>query len=195
MGSKGNQTRELIKDAAYVLFAKKGFKEVTMKDICEATGLSRGGLYRYFGSTAEIFAEIWDGLTDNLWNTLDRRMAEEQSARDILKDVLELRKREIEDKENSLSLSIYEYSHSVNKELFVELNHQSKMIWSRFIQYGIARGEFQTVNVEEVVDLILYSYQGARMWSSILVMDQGVSRHLTDCIWKLLISDERSTQE
>ena len=54
MGSKGNQTRELIKDAAYVLFAKKGFKEVTMKDICEATGLSRGGLYRYFGSTAEI---------------------------------------------------------------------------------------------------------------------------------------------
>ena len=46
MSAKGDKTKELICSEAYKLFAEKGFKEVTMKDICEKTGLSRGGLYR-----------------------------------------------------------------------------------------------------------------------------------------------------
>ena len=44
MGVKGEKTKELIRQEAYRLFAEKGFKEVTMKDICVRTGLSRGGL-------------------------------------------------------------------------------------------------------------------------------------------------------
>lgn len=55
MSAKGDKTKELICSEAYKLFAEKGFKEVTMKDICEKTGLSRGGLYRHYSSTEEIF--------------------------------------------------------------------------------------------------------------------------------------------
>jgi len=29
-----------------------------MTDICEQTGLSRGGLYRYYSGTDQIFSEI-----------------------------------------------------------------------------------------------------------------------------------------
>ena len=46
MGIKGEKTKQLICRAAYGLFAKKGYKDVTMQDICMETGLSRGGLYR-----------------------------------------------------------------------------------------------------------------------------------------------------
>lgn len=35
MSTKGNQTKHFICEEAYKLFAKKGFKDVTMKDICE----------------------------------------------------------------------------------------------------------------------------------------------------------------
>ena len=35
-----------------------GFKQVTMKDICEATQLSRGGLYSHFSSTGEVFKAL-----------------------------------------------------------------------------------------------------------------------------------------
>ena len=45
MSIRGAQTRERIKKKSLALFSQKGFKEVTMKDICEITGLSRGGLY------------------------------------------------------------------------------------------------------------------------------------------------------
>ena len=47
MSKKGSETKRLIKEQAYKLFAIRGFKDVTMKDICEITGLSRGGLYRH----------------------------------------------------------------------------------------------------------------------------------------------------
>ena len=46
MGEKGERTREKIRCKAYGLFAEKGFQAVTMTDICERTGLNRGGLYR-----------------------------------------------------------------------------------------------------------------------------------------------------
>ena len=42
MGEKAERTREKIRREAYQLFADRGFKEVTMTDVCEKTGLSRG---------------------------------------------------------------------------------------------------------------------------------------------------------
>ena len=58
MGIKGEKTKQLICRAAYGLFAEKGYKDVTMQDICMETGLSRGGLYRHYESTGQIFQEI-----------------------------------------------------------------------------------------------------------------------------------------
>ena len=58
MNKRGKATKGMIKEKACLMFAEKGFKEVTMKDICEITGLSRGGLYCHYSSTSEIFKEI-----------------------------------------------------------------------------------------------------------------------------------------
>lgn len=60
MPAKGENTRSRILDAAAELFTNKGFSTVTMKDLCEATGLSRGGLYRYFSSTEEMMMELME---------------------------------------------------------------------------------------------------------------------------------------
>ena len=64
MGKKGEETRALIREKALLLFAQKGFDGVTMKDICLATGLSRGGLYRHYESTRQIFSEILELMLD-----------------------------------------------------------------------------------------------------------------------------------
>ena len=54
MNKRGQETRKHIKKCACSLFAEKGFKQVTMKDICEVTKLSRGGLYCHYESTRQI---------------------------------------------------------------------------------------------------------------------------------------------
>ena len=51
MGEKSEQKREHILQCAKPVFARKGFRAVTMKDIVEACGISRGGLYLHFGGT------------------------------------------------------------------------------------------------------------------------------------------------
>ena len=84
MGDKAKRTREKIQKEAYKLFADKGFKEVTMTDICEKTGLSRGGLYRYYSGTDEIFSEI---LSKEYM--MDDRIKEHEGAKVILEDMLE----------------------------------------------------------------------------------------------------------
>ena len=83
MGSKGMKTREKIRQEAYRLFAQKGFQAVTMTDICEKTGLSRGGLYRYYSGTDQIFSEI---LSEEY--VISDRIEKKESAGIILEDML-----------------------------------------------------------------------------------------------------------
>ena len=58
METKGERTRKEILDVAKKLFSERGYKDVSMQDICNVTGLSKGGLYRHFGSKAEILLEL-----------------------------------------------------------------------------------------------------------------------------------------
>jgi len=53
-----NETKEHILKIALKLFLQKNFKEVTMKDIVEKTGLSKGAFYHYFESKEKLFEEI-----------------------------------------------------------------------------------------------------------------------------------------
>lgn len=73
---KGSETKRLIKEQAYKLFAIRGFKDVTMKDICEITGLSRGGLYRHYDSTDQIFSEIIETFLVAQNNSFKEKMEE-----------------------------------------------------------------------------------------------------------------------
>lgn len=53
-------TKEHILKTATRLFLKKNFKEVTMKEIVQASGMSKGAFYHYFSSKDQLFCEITD---------------------------------------------------------------------------------------------------------------------------------------
>ena len=84
MLTKGEATKKMIIDASAILFSKKGFKDVSMTDICDATNLSRGGLYRHFSSTSEIFT-----LLISTERSFDERIKANESALYILKSALD----------------------------------------------------------------------------------------------------------
>lgn len=54
---KGETTRERIVAEAAAIFNKQGFAGSSMQDVMEATGLEKGGIYRYFRSKEELAAE------------------------------------------------------------------------------------------------------------------------------------------
>lgn len=51
------ETRQRIVTAARRLFNRKGFSEVSIDEIMEAVGLTRGGFYNHFASKDELYAE------------------------------------------------------------------------------------------------------------------------------------------
>ena len=109
MSLKGEKTKQDIREKAYQLFAKKGYKDVTMKDICELTGLSRGGLYRHYESTEQIFLEIVNASSNKQKNEIFTKIEQHIPATTILEELLSRYTSEMIDSENSISLAIYEF--------------------------------------------------------------------------------------
>ena len=191
MGKKGDETKRFILEKALSLFAEKGFKNVTMKDICMETGLSRGGLYRHYESTHQIFSEIVDTLMSRQDNELSEKMKNKVPAPIILDEILERYKKEMLDSSGSLSIAILEFysenqSHNNDNKLFKQYLY-SKEMWKNFISYGVERGEFKKVDSEEMIDLIIFSYQGVRMFATILPIDEHIPERLISHVKKALL--------
>ncbi|OIP04989.1 MAG: hypothetical protein AUJ97_01965 [Bacteroidetes bacterium CG2_30_32_10] len=53
-----NDAREHILKTSLLLFLQKSYKDVTMSEIVEKTGFSKGAFYHYFTSKEELFKEI-----------------------------------------------------------------------------------------------------------------------------------------
>ena len=192
MGKKGEDTKKLIRERAAYLFAQKGFKNVTMKDICAATGLSRGGLYRHYDSTRQIFLEIIEALMGAQDNELTEKMNAGLPASQILNEILERYRKEMLDNAASFSVAIYEffsenYSNGQDNLLLKQYQYSVDM-WNEFLSYGIKRGEFKTVDCIEVIDIILFSYQGVRMYSTIIPIDEQIPARIINHIKKILLT-------
>lgn len=193
MSKKGDLTKQSIKAKAIRLFAQKGFKDVTMKDICEVTELSRGGLYLHYSSTKQIFSDIIDDLMNAQSGEFSEKIEQGLSAKEILLQVLERYKNEMMDVGGSLSVAIYEFFSSEtskqNNALFQQYQ-KSYFMWKRLLEYGISRREFNTVDIDAIFDLIVFSYQGVRMYSTLMTIDERTPNHIISLIKTLLLPNE-----
>lgn len=193
INKRGEETRKLIKKCACDLFASKGFKQVTMKDICEAASLSRGGLYCHYESTQEIFKEIINDFMCRQEDTFSEKIAQNIPAKEILNEVLEKYKAEMLDGQASLSLAIYEYFSIADvSETENELNTQylaSFKAWKNLLDYGIQTGEFNPVDIRPVFDLIIFSYQGVRMYSKLMPINEEIPQGIIEQIRKIIVKE------
>lgn len=193
MSQKGELTRRNIKAQAMKLFAKRGFKDVTMKDICEATQLSRGGLYLHYGSTRQIFAEIIDDLMGCQEDEFSEKISNNISAKTILTDVLERYEREMKDSQGALSVAIYEFFSSENaseNNALAKQYQKSRVMWRQLLEYGIERGQFNVVDVDAVFDLIVFSYQGVRMYSTLMQIDEEIPNNIVTMLKKIVLKEK-----
>ncbi|KQM09599.1 MAG: hypothetical protein AL399_00700 [Candidatus [Bacteroides] periocalifornicus] len=55
-----NDTRDFIVERAFCLFLQRGYEGISIRDIQEAVGLSKGAIYHYFRSKEDIFGEAMD---------------------------------------------------------------------------------------------------------------------------------------
>jgi len=191
MATKGERARESIINESYALFAGKGFKQVTMKDVCEVTGMSRGGLYSHFSGTDKLFEAVLEKIPEESAMDIQGEIEKGISAVKILEKALDLMEKEMKHPEESLGIALFEYAETVNSDVMERLNRNAEEKWKRLIRYGIKQGEFRNVSVDQIVNVILYSYQGVRMWSRIIPMKPKTVHSITDNIRNQLIGENK----
>ena len=98
------------------------------------------------------------------------------------------------DYENSFSLAICEFysNPSISKEdNSVKKQYEiSKSTWVELINYGISTKEFNSVNPESVFHVIIFAYQGVRMYSKLMKIDNDISAQIVYEIKRLLLPEE-----
>ncbi|MET7482114.1 helix-turn-helix domain-containing protein [Streptomyces sp. NPDC005538] len=58
------RTRANLLDAAFAVFAAKGFGRVSIEEVCEAAGYSRGAFYSNFATLDELFFALYQQRAD-----------------------------------------------------------------------------------------------------------------------------------
>ena len=112
-------------------------------------------------------------------------------ASSILEQVLERYKDEMIDCEGSLGTAIYEYfsspqSYEKDNILLIQY-HKTLSMWKKLLEYGIEIKEFNDVDPEAVIDTLVFAYQGVRLYSNLMPIDQKIPEHIISQIKKLLL--------
>lgn len=66
---QGSERRQALVEIAAELFAERGFRSTTVREIGEAAGVLSGSLYHHFDSKETIIEEILSSYLDNLMTT------------------------------------------------------------------------------------------------------------------------------
>lgn len=170
MSARGDAARRRILTAARELFAAKGFSGVSMQDICLRAELSRGGLYRHFGSTAEIFQAIVTQEQSAALAALDRAEADGVSADVMLETFLDSRLRTLLDTENSIDNAVSEFA-AVCAEGKALLRHRAETsirIMTEIITLGCAQGSYRCRAPESVAAHIIWLLEGMAKHNALL---------------------------
>lgn len=174
MGEKAEQKKVYILEQAEKIFAEKGFKNVTMKDVVSVCNISRGGVYLYFNSTDEIFEEILRNREAADHPPLSETDLNRCSATMLIQQFLNAQKIELQNPADSLVIATYEYLFAHSGELNrLKLENKFKTATtqlSELIEYGKAQGEF-CVNSMTAAQNIVFLLEGLRLTSTVMTFD------------------------
>ena len=180
MSDKSVQKKRYIVETSREVFCTKGYREVTMKDIVEACGISRGGLYLYFQNTRELFEEVLRMEQEDSEDVFAGSNPEEVMPSDILALFLKEQKKEILNRKSSLNKAIYEYffAHQMpaKNNLLKKQFDAAVYIIEKLIDAGVENGEFYCVDSRGTARNIMYVLEGLKISSQ----TRGVSEAAVD---------------
>ena len=84
MTTKGEQTRRRVIEQAAPVFNQRGYWGSSLRDLMEATGLEKGGIYNHFRSKDELAAAAFDHNVDAMRQRIRAALAGRRHAVDRL---------------------------------------------------------------------------------------------------------------
>ena len=181
MSSKGEAARVRILQCAQSLFSQKGYCAVTMQDICEASGFSRGGLYRHYASTEDIFVDIIRREQADAYNELQRAKALGVGPERIMRHFLRARMRWVCGEERSFDVAVSEFAANseLGRKALAVRAEESIGVLTELIEWGNREEIFRCAQAEDTAKHILWLTEGMSRHSSLLpVTEEDIQQQL-----------------
>lgn len=165
MSNKTDSKKKLIIQKATEVFSAKGYKSVTMKDIVEACQISRGGLYLYYASTEEIFADVLAAQAQNESDKSHETILE-ATPTELLLLFFKEQKQEILRKKNSLLCAKYEYAffckENGNTKTAKDNFEMAVVVLDNILKRGNNSGEFVCVDTLSTARSMMFAIEGMK---------------------------------
>lgn len=142
---KRTRRAELL-DLAADLFAERGLRATTVRDIADSAGILSGSLYHHFDSKESMVDEILRGFLDDLFGRYREIAASGLSSRETL-EALVLASYEAFDRHHA-AVAIYQAEaknlRDVERFGYIrEFNTEFRDLWHKVLTAGVADGSFR----------------------------------------------------
>jgi AcrR family transcriptional regulator len=87
-GSNGRSLQRIL-DGTLAALSRRGATQLSMTDVCEAAGISRATLYRYFSNKPDLLAAVGEHVSKNFIDGLKAAIAQSQVPIERLRRVLD----------------------------------------------------------------------------------------------------------
>lgn len=158
--------REELLELAATLFAERGMRATTVRDIADAAGILSGSLYHHFDSKESMVDEILRGFLDELFDSYHKIVAEGLGPRETLEGLVVASFEAIDRSHSAVAIYQDEAKHLVGTERFeyiTERNSEFRELWNGVVERGIADGSFRPdVDVE-----LVYRFMRDTVWVAV----------------------------
>jgi TetR/AcrR family transcriptional regulator, transcriptional repressor for nem operon len=174
LGTKGEQTRDMILREASRLFNEKGMAGLSMSEILKVTGLQKGGLYNHFESKEELAIEAFDYAVDLVRKRFQSRLAGKATAMEQLHAIIETFRGYYDDPPIAGGCPLMNTSVESDdsnprlRERARQATEGNISAMAAIVKAGVKRGEFRPdVKPAEVACILLSTFEGALMLSKL----------------------------
>ena len=187
-----NKTKEHILNVCTGLFLQKGFKDLTMKEIVEKTGMSKGAIYHYFDSKENLFLEVINLTVTSTFDSHLTKINPNSLDQFYHEFVYEITESTFLKNENGIKISLNYFS-LIFDALKLFPSFQDKMFeyqqiqlnfWKNIISSARASGEIKSsMNDEQIANMFIHSSDGAVMYNIFINSSNEETRDYLLNIW------------
>ncbi|GED99104.1 TetR family transcriptional regulator [Gordonia crocea] len=175
----GATRREELLGIAGQLFADRGLRSTTVRDIADAAGILSGSLYHHFDSKETMVDELLRGFLDALFARYREIAAAGLSATDTLRQLVIASFEAIDARHTAVAIYQNEARHLAGQDRFGYINERNtefRELWESVLRRGVAEGDFRSdLDVE-----LVYRFLRDTVWVAVRWYRPGGAKSVDD---------------
>ncbi|WP_046756165.1 TetR/AcrR family transcriptional regulator [Kordia jejudonensis] len=158
--------KEEIVRIAEMLFKKKGYSAVTMRDIAQAVGVKAASLYNHIQSKQEILSDIIIKIGEEFTAGMDEIVADKNTnSIQKLEQIIKLHVKITVKNPSKMATMNNDWMHLEGQlDYYLTLRRNYEESFRQILKKGIEVGELKDVNLEIILFSILSTLRSLYLW-------------------------------